>query len=62
MRALLIITRFFHFMVSLIDEAHILAKFRTKFTLLDIKPPTCLCRVQTEENIAFLSANVNDDH
>ena len=30
----------------------IMIKFRTKFTLLDIKPPTRLRRVQTEENIA----------
>ena len=36
--------------------------FRTKFTLLDIKPPTRLRRVRTEENIAAVSANVNDDH
>ena len=29
----------------------IVTKFRTKFTLLDIKPPTRLCRVRTEENM-----------
>ena len=36
----------------------IVTKFRTKFTLLDIKPR----RVRTEENIAAVSASVNDDH
>ena len=40
----------------------IVTKFRTKFTLLDIKPPTCLRKVRTEENIAAVSASVNDDH
>ena len=30
----------------------IVTKFRTKFTLLDIKPPARLRRVRTEENIA----------
>ena len=34
----------------------------TKFTLLDIKPPTRLSRVRTEENIAAVSACSNDDH
>ena len=33
-----------------------------KFTLLDIKPPTRFRRVRTEENIAAVSASVNDDH
>ena len=36
--------------------------FRTKFTLLDTKPPTRLRRLRTEENIAAVSASVNDDH
>ena len=40
----------------------IVTKFRTKFTLLDIKPPARLRRVRTEENIAAVSASVNDDH
>ena len=40
----------------------IVTKFRTKFTLLDIKTPTRLRRVRTEENIAAVSASVNDDH
>ncbi|XP_054734645.1 uncharacterized protein LOC129242112 [Anastrepha obliqua] len=40
----------------------IVTKFRTKFTLLDIKPPTRLRIVRTEENIAAVSASVNDDH
>ena len=40
----------------------IVTKFCTKFTLLDIKPPTCLRSVRTEENIAAVSASVNDDH
>ena len=40
----------------------IVTNFRTKFTLLDIKPPTRLRRVLTEENIATVSASVNDDH
>ena len=39
----------------------IVNKFRTKFTLLDIKPATRLRRVRTEENIAAVSASVNDD-
>ena len=29
---------------------------------MDIKPPTLLPRVRTEENIAAVSASVNDDH
>ena len=40
----------------------IVTKFRTKFTLLEIKPPTHLRRVRTKENIAAVSASVNDDH
>ena len=40
----------------------VVTKFRIKFTLLDIKPSTRLRRVRTEENIAALSASVNDDH
>ena len=46
-------------------EAAILAiviKFRTKFTLLNIKKPTCLRRIRTEENITALWASVNDEH
>ena len=35
---------------------------RTKFTLLDINPPTRLRTVRREENIAAVSASVNDDH
>ena len=34
----------------------VMTTFRTKFTLLDIKPP------RIEENIAAASASVNDDH
>ena len=30
--------------------------------MLDIKPPTRLRRVRTEENIAAVSACINDDH
>ena len=58
MRTLLrkFIARFFPFMVSVVTE------FRTKFTLLDMKPPARLRRVQTEENNAAVSASVNDDH
>ena len=37
-------------------------KFRTKFTLLDIKPTTRLRRMRTEENIAAESTSVNYDH
>ena len=37
-------------------------KFRTKLTLLDIKPLTHLPRVRTEENIAALSAIINHNH
>ena len=40
----------------------IVTKFRIKFTFFDIKPPTRLRRVQTEENIAAVSASVNNDH
>ena len=40
----------------------IATKFCTKFTLLDIKPPTRLRRVRTEENISAVSASVNEDH
>ena len=40
----------------------IVTEFCTKFTLSDIKPPTRLCTVRTEENIAAVSASVNDDH
>ena len=40
----------------------IVTKFRTKFTLMDIEPPTRLRRVRTEERIAAVSASVNDDH
>ena len=40
----------------------IVTKLRIKFTLLDIKPATRLRRVRTEDNIACLSASVNDDH
>ena len=40
----------------------IVTKFRTKFTLLYIKPPTRLRRMRTEENIPAVSASVNDDH
>lgn len=39
----------------------VVEKFRTNFTLLDIKPPTRMRRVRTEENIASVSASVNDD-
>ena len=40
----------------------IVTKFRIKFILLDIKPPTRLRRVRVEENIAAVSASVNDNH
>ena len=40
----------------------IVTKFCIKFTLLGIKPPTRLHRVRTEENIAAVSARVNDDY
>ena len=40
----------------------IVTKFYIKFTLLDIKAPTRVLRVRTEENIAAVSANVTDDH
>ena len=69
MRALLrnFIARFFYFMVSLIEPVAvavraIVTKFRSKFTLLDIKPQTCIRRERFEENIASVSASVNDDH
>ena len=39
----------------------IVTKFRTKFTLLDIKPATRLRRVRTEQIIAAVSS-ANDDH
>ena len=72
MRALLrkFIGSFCHFMVSLIDPLKrlfvrnhcVVTKFCTKFTLLDMKPPILLRSVRTEENIAAVSASVNDDH
>ena len=40
----------------------IVTKFRNKFTLLDIKPPTRLRKAQTDENIAAVWASVNDNH
>ena len=40
----------------------IVVKFCIKFTSLDIKPPTRLRRMRTEETIAAVSASVNDDH
>ena len=40
----------------------IVTKFRTKFTLLNMKTPTRLRRVRTEETNAAVSASVNDDH
>ena len=49
-------------MVSLIEPLTIVTKFRTKFTLLDVKPLTRLRRARTEENIAAVSANVNGDN
>ncbi|CAH1988625.1 unnamed protein product [Acanthoscelides obtectus] len=39
----------------------LVTKFRTQFTLLDIKPPTRRRRVRTEESIAAVSASVSDD-
>ena len=39
-----------------------MTRFRTKFTLLDIKPATRLRKVRTEENIAAVLATINDDH
>ena len=36
-------------------------KFRTKFTLMDIKPPKRLRRVRTEENIAAVWTSFNDE-
>ena len=35
----------------------IVIKFRTKFTLLDIKPPTRLRRVRTEEIMLMMTIN-----
>ena len=40
------------------DIRGFVTKFRTKFTLLDIKPPTRLRTVRTEENIAAVSPSV----
>ena len=39
----------------------LVTKFRTKFTLLDIKPPTRIRRVRTEENVVAVSASVVAD-
>ena len=39
----------------------IVTKFRIKHTLLDIKPPASVRRVQSEENITAVSVSVNDD-
>ena len=46
------------------DIRAIVTKFRTKLTLLDIRPRyrTRLRRVRTEENIAAVLASINDDH
>ena len=48
---------FFHFVVCLIVPAirAIVIEFRTKLTLLDIKLPTRLRRVRTEENIVAVA-------
>ena len=40
----------------------IVTKFHTKFTFLNIKPPTRLRRVRSVQSITALSASVNDDH
>ena len=40
----------------------IVTKFGIKFTLLDMKPPTRLSRLRTEENITAVSASINDYH
>ena len=39
----------------------VVMKFRTKFTLLDIKPSTRSCNVRNEENIAAVAASVQED-
>lgn len=39
----------------------VITKFRTKFTLLDIKLSIRMRTVLTEENIAVLASNVNED-
>lgn len=39
----------------------IVTKFRTQFTLLDIKPTTRMRTVRTEENIASVSESVAED-
>ena len=39
-----------------------MTKFRTTFTLLDIKLPTRLHGVQIDENISAVSVSVNVDH
>ena len=55
----------FYDQVNRLTEAAIRAivsKFRIKFAMLEIKPPTRLRRMRTEENIAVVSASVNDDH
>ena len=53
-----------HFKIFIFRTAirAIVTELCTKFTLLDIKPPTRLRRERTEENIATVSASVNDDH
>lgn len=39
----------------------IVTKFPTKFTLLDIKPPTRVRMLHTEENIGAVDASVAED-
>ncbi|QQP49937.1 Putative DD41D transposase [Caligus rogercresseyi] len=39
----------------------VITKFRTKFTLLDIKPSTRMRTVRTEENIAAVASSVNEN-
>ena len=50
-------------MVYIIEQTinAIVTKFRTQFTLLDIKPTTRMRTVRTEENIASVSDSVAED-
>ena len=55
-----------HIMVVIIRPCEstihaVITKFRTKFTLLDIKPSTRLRTVRTEENIAVVASSVNEN-
>lgn len=46
---------------NLPTEQAVVAKFRSRFTLLDISPPIHMLSVRAEEKIAGVSASVNEE-